>query len=282
MSCMRKFAFPLDRETSFIESIRVIDGTPRFLEEHLMRIQQSLAAADGGDGTAAGAASTTAEDILNRALEQTLESSCSQARVAVAGAGAAGDGATGDGAATASAGDAGDDSSLGTAGAAGRTEFAGVWKLRFVYSPGGLQECSLTPYTPRPITHLRLQPLPTDRPRTKIYPYKFLDRHLLRSPAGSPETEEPLFLYNGCVTDAGFASAAFRSGQQWYTPDTPLLPGTTRMRLLREGVLTEARITVAELEKFSAVCLFNAMLPLGSLQLPITAVQKPYELEQYT
>lgn len=78
--------------------------------------------------------------------------------------------------------------------------------------------------------------------------------------------------YNDLITDAGYASLAFRRGSGWYTPDTPLLPGTTRTRLLREGTIRAARITADEIGRYSELSIFNAMLPLGTICLPVSAL----------
>ena len=151
---------------------------------------------------------------------------------------------------------------------------AGRWKLRFEYSASGLLHCTAEQYQVRTIQQLIACELPQDVPRELIYPLKFNLRPIIDSCRQHLEaTEEALMLYNGCVTDAGFASVALQRDGHWFTPDTPLLPGSTRTRLLREGTLRSARIDRATIGEYRWISLFNAMLPLGELKLPVTAIR---------
>ncbi|THB63141.1 MAG: hypothetical protein D6B26_06345 [Spirochaetaceae bacterium] len=55
---------------------------------------------------------------------------------------------------------------------------------------------------------------------------------------------------------------------------TPLLPGSTRERLLTEGKVRMATITLQNMQEYDQVCLFNAMLPLGECCLPVSSIKK--------
>jgi 4-amino-4-deoxychorismate lyase len=61
----------------------------------------------------------------------------------------------------------------------------------------------------------------------------------------------------------------FTDGRQWFTPDTPLLPGTMRERLLGDGTIKAERITADTLDRFTHFRLINAMLGFDSPLLPI-------------
>ena len=65
------------------------------------------------------------------------------------------------------------------------------------------------------------------------YGYKSADRsaldHLFQLRG---ECDDILIVKKGCVTDSYYANVAFWDGKHWFTPDTPLLPGTMRASLL--------------------------------------------------
>ncbi|MDD5400825.1 MAG: aminotransferase class IV family protein [Sulfurimonas sp.] len=74
------------------------------------------------------------------------------------------------------------------------------------------------------------------------------------------ECDDILIVKNSLITDTSIANIAFFDGSRWITPASPLLRGTTRERLLREGKIFEEEIAVNDLEKFSQVALMNAMI----------------------
>ncbi|MDD5373755.1 MAG: aminotransferase class IV family protein [Sulfurimonas sp.] len=74
------------------------------------------------------------------------------------------------------------------------------------------------------------------------------------------ECDDILIVKNSLVTDTSIANIAFFDGSRWITPASPLLRGTTRERLLREGKIFEEEIHVNDLENFSQVALMNAMI----------------------
>ena len=53
----------------------------------------------------------------------------------------------------------------------------------------------------------------------------------------------------------------------------PLLKGTRRAQLLLEGCVTERDILVEELEKYSRIRLFNAMIDFGEIELELGQVK---------
>ncbi|HKK10550.1 MAG TPA: hypothetical protein VJ939_06905, partial [Bacteroidales bacterium] len=68
----------------------------------------------------------------------------------------------------------------------------------------------------------------------------------------------------------------FMKAGKWYTPNTPLLPGTKRAYYLNKGILEEARITGENLKKFEGVCLINAFLDLDDTRLiPLEKIKMP-------
>ncbi len=74
------------------------------------------------------------------------------------------------------------------------------------------------------------------------------------------ECEDVLIVKNSFITDTTIANIAFYNSKRWVTPAQPLLKGTTRERLLREGKIFEEEISVKDLKNFSRAALMNAMI----------------------
>lgn len=72
--------------------------------------------------------------------------------------------------------------------------------------------------------------------------------------------DDILIVKNSLITDTTIANIAFYDSKRWVTPVFPLLKGTTRERLLREGKIFEEKIYVDDLKYFSKVALMNAMV----------------------
>ncbi|MGE4419938.1 MAG: aminotransferase class IV family protein [Sulfurimonas sp.] len=72
--------------------------------------------------------------------------------------------------------------------------------------------------------------------------------------------DDILIVKNSLITDTTIANIAFYDSKRWVTPVFPLLKGTTRERLLREGKIFEEKIYVDDLKYFSKVALMNAMI----------------------
>lgn len=72
--------------------------------------------------------------------------------------------------------------------------------------------------------------------------------------------DDVLIVKNSFITDTTIANIAFFNSKRWVTPALPLLKGTTRERLLKEGKIFEEEIHVKDLKNFSGVALMNAMI----------------------
>jgi 4-amino-4-deoxychorismate lyase len=86
----------------------------------------------------------------------------------------------------------------------------------------------------------------------------------MRKQLPNTHDSDVLIVKNGLITDTSFANIAFSDGNKWYTPDTPLLKGTQRAYYLAQGILTERRISPADLRGFTKARLINAMLDLNT------------------
>ena len=93
------------------------------------------------------------------------------------------------------------------------------------------------------------------------YEHKYLDRTALETLlADAKGCDEILITREGLLKDTSIANIALRQRGVWYTPATPLLPGTTRARLLREGRLIPREIHTDDLAQYDGFALMNAMI----------------------
>lgn len=127
----------------------------------------------------------------------------------------------------------------------------GLWRCRISYNKTD-QEVSFFPYSEKIIHTL----IPIEV--TIAYPLKFNNRSLLNCYIKN-EGFEPLFVVNGFITDTLTANIAFFIDNEWVTPSTPLLKGTTRERLLTTGLLREQMVTWQRAQQASKITLLNAL-----------------------
>jgi len=135
----------------------------------------------------------------------------------------------------------------------------GLYKCRVTYGRK-IEKIEFEVYQPRVIKSLLL--VVDDAIE---YGFKFLDRAALqRNFDKRGKADDVLIIKAGLITDTSYANVAFWNGSQWITPDKPLLKGTKRAQLLRDGVIVEQKIRVEDLAVFTHVRLINAMLDFGS------------------
>ena len=93
------------------------------------------------------------------------------------------------------------------------------------------------------------------------YSFKYDKREELNTLfAERKDADDILIIKQGMVTDSFYCNVAFLDGEKWYTPDTFLLPGTQRAFLLDSGIIEEAVISENDIDKYSHIKLFNAMV----------------------
>ena len=131
------------------------------------------------------------------------------------------------------------------------------------------EEISFERYTAGKVSSLKLIEAPID------YPFKFADRKTLNTLlAQKDDCDEILITRNGLITDTSYSNVVFNKGDQYFTPKNPLLNGTKRQKLLREGRIREKEIVVDALGQYERVYLINAMLDLGdNISLPVDYIQ---------
>lgn len=94
------------------------------------------------------------------------------------------------------------------------------------------------------------------------YVYKYSDRSAIQRLKSGSSADDILIVKNGRITDTSFSNVAFFDGISWYTPSEPLLRGTMREKLLRDGLIACRDIRVADLNSYQEIRLINAMIGL--------------------
>lgn len=132
---------------------------------------------------------------------------------------------------------------------------SGLVKCRVEYSDVDY-EVQYDFYTPRNIQTLKLV-----KCDTIDYEFKFSDRRMLKELLlDKGDCDEILIVKNGMITDTSYTNIAFFDRNKWYTPITPLLNGTARMRLIETGQIFEREITIHNFREFDSFILINCML----------------------
>lgn len=130
-----------------------------------------------------------------------------------------------------------------------------LYRCRFLYDD---LHCSIEyhPYIPKKITTLRLI-----QDNTLEYSSKYANRNDLNTLFELRERcDDILIVKNGYLTDTTIANIAIFINNQWLTPKLPLLEGTTRSRLIDEGKIIPANISITDALGASKIALMNAMI----------------------
>lgn len=153
------------------------------------------------------------------------------------------------------------------------TALKGLVKCRVVYGAGGIESVEFSPYTPRRIDSVKIV-----RDDDIEYTYKSTDRSRLNALREASGCDEIIIVKRGLVTDTSFANIVIEDASgALITPSTPLLAGTKREMLLREGVITEREINPEELCGAAKIYIINAMLDIGAcLTLPTLVLSQPF------
>ena len=140
---------------------------------------------------------------------------------------------------------------------------SGAYRCRVIYKES-IISTEFMPYIPASVRTIKIV-MADDID----YNLKYLDRTCLTGLIDRNTADDVLIVKNGYVTDTSYSNIVFTDGRQWLTPDTPLLRGTMREKLLLEGTIKEERITVDDLNRFTHFRLINAMLEYNAPLLPI-------------
>jgi 4-amino-4-deoxychorismate lyase len=139
---------------------------------------------------------------------------------------------------------------------------SGLHKCRVLYN-SEIVSVEILPYVPKKISSLKI--VTATRPD---YSLKWADRSQIDELlARRGECDDILIVSDGLVTDASYCNVAFEKGGEWFTPASPLLKGTMRQYLLDNAVIKEIEIPATEINEYSRVWLFNAMISHDKLAI---------------
>lgn len=114
-------------------------------------------------------------------------------------------------------------------------------------------EIEIQDYKRRRISSFELIPIDFN------YEYKFTNRENFQNIINQSESDQVIFTKNDFLLDSIIANLAFFDGSQWFTPNTYLLNGTTRQRLIYENKLHEIPIKSTEIKNFDKISFINAL-----------------------
>ena len=130
----------------------------------------------------------------------------------------------------------------------------GLYRCRIFYAEE-LHSVKYIPYVPKEINSLKIVTSQID------YPLKYANRDALNALLeANKEVDEVIIEKEGYLTDITIANIAFYDGEQWFTPENPLLKGTMRAKLIDEGFLQKREIRKKDLDNYTQVALINAMI----------------------
>lgn len=128
-----------------------------------------------------------------------------------------------------------------------------------------VHEVRSVPYSIRPVHTLRVLTVPDDLD----YSLKYADRSCFTAYSSQCQAgEEALLVQRGWLTDTTYTNVVLEmSDGRLLTPDTPLLEGTQRTRLISENRILPVPLTLHDLHLCRKVHLINTMMPIGALTI---------------
>jgi 4-amino-4-deoxychorismate lyase len=131
----------------------------------------------------------------------------------------------------------------------------GLFKLRISYDLNGNHEAKQTPYQYKQINQFALVDIKGCR-----YDYKYENRDWINEFLIQSGTDEIIMHDDGWIKDCSYTNIVFFDGANWVTPESPLLPGTQRAKLIQEGVILPKALHVKDLSGFVKFKCINAMM----------------------
>jgi 4-amino-4-deoxychorismate lyase len=134
-----------------------------------------------------------------------------------------------------------------------------IYRCRFLYG-NEMEGAEFIPYVRRSIEKLFVVGC-----GDLEYSFKYADRSgLEKIKTGIPvdPISDILIIKDGLITDTSFSNVVFSDGRHWYTPASPLLPGTKRAYYLDRGVIMTRDIRLSDIHQYTKLTLINAMIDL--------------------
>lgn len=142
------------------------------------------------------------------------------------------------------------------------TSRKGLFRCRITYSKQ-IEKIEFLKHNYREIRSLKLV-----EDKEIDYHLKFADRRNLQDLFEQRgDCDDIIIVKNGFVSDSFAANIVLFDGENWITPNTPLLPGTQRAKLIKEKKISEQRITAADIWKYETVGLINALNDLEEMPI---------------
>jgi len=136
-----------------------------------------------------------------------------------------------------------------------KTSGEGIFKCRLIYD-SLIRNIHIIPYNIPEIRSLKIV-----EDNNIQYNYKFENREdINRLFSLKNGCDDILIIKNGFVTDTSFCNIVFKADNKLFTPNMPLLKGTKRAKLLKEGKIEEIEIKLNDLKLFQKAYLINAMI----------------------
>ncbi|PID27509.1 MAG: hypothetical protein CSB55_08785 [Candidatus Cloacimonadota bacterium] len=102
---------------------------------------------------------------------------------------------------------------------------------------------------------------------TVSYNLKLSDREYIQKLYKKREDcDDILIIKNGLVTDTSFCNIVFYNNLEWITPNSPLLKGSMRAKLLKNSIIKEKKVTPDDIYKYKSYKLINAMRDIRDIK----------------
>lgn len=157
----------------------------------------------------------------------------------------------------------------------------GIFKCRIVYGKS-IESVTFEKYKPKKVETLRLVDFSiaetfledirnSKNVRSLVfdnYRHKYQNRDLLNYLLNARDgADDIIIVKDGYLTDTSFSNIVLLKDGIWYTPDTYLLNGTCRQRLLHEGIINEKSISIENLDEYTEIRLINAMIDIDQARI---------------
>jgi 4-amino-4-deoxychorismate lyase len=130
-----------------------------------------------------------------------------------------------------------------------------LYKCRVVYGES-IKQITFEPYHPNPPRTLQII-----EANQINYALKWEDRRIFQELLTMKgNADDVLITQDGYIKDTTYCNVVLCKNGEWFTPESPLLAGTQRHRLLDECKIQKAVIKVSDLDTYEKVRLINSML----------------------
>ncbi len=138
----------------------------------------------------------------------------------------------------------------------------GVYKLRVSYSHDEFGAIDISSYSARKIERLKVVECDEIEYSRKMNDRSALDR--LFTQRG--QADDILIVRKGQLSDTSICNILLWDGLEWFTPNEPLLRGTTIARLIYTSLVKERKIMLDDIPKFRSFMLVNAMMDFDEMR----------------